>query len=61
VKRGRRGKRRAHSLKDRRGIPDFEYRLDLYRLMAPFLPMEEGHSDMKTVVFGTVADTNENL
>ncbi|WP_458094199.1 NYN domain-containing protein [Roseomonas sp. WA12] len=50
----------AHSLHDakQRGVIDFEYRLDLYRLM-DLLVRAEGPT--RAAVFGSVTDTNEGL
>jgi uncharacterized LabA/DUF88 family protein len=50
----------ARSLHDakQRGVIDFEYRLDLYRLI-DLLVRAEGQT--RAVVFGSVTDTNEGL
>ena len=50
----------ARSLEDarQRGVPDFNYRLDLYRLMT-LLRQVEG--DTRAVVFGSVTDANMGL
>ncbi|MFC0385980.1 NYN domain-containing protein [Muricoccus vinaceus] len=50
----------ASSLEDakQRGVIDFDYRLDLYRLMA-LLQQVEG--DTRAVVFGSVTDSNAGL
>ena len=50
----------AHSLHDakQRGVIDFEYRLDLYRLM-DLLVRAEGAT--RAVVFGSMTDSNEGL
>jgi uncharacterized LabA/DUF88 family protein len=50
----------AHSLHDakQRGVIDFEYRLDLYRLMGLLIRAE---GPTRAVVFGSITDTNEGL
>ncbi|MBB5696444.1 NYN domain-containing protein [Muricoccus pecuniae] len=50
----------ARSLEDarQRGVLDFDYRLDLYRLMTL---IEQPESDTRGVVFGSVTDTNGGL
>ncbi|MFC7739257.1 hypothetical protein ACFQX4_26635 [Roseomonas sp. GCM10028921] len=50
----------ARSLEDARqgGVLDFDYRLDLYRLMTL---LQQPESDTRGVVFGSVTDTNGGL
>ena len=50
----------ARSLEDarQRGVLDFDYRLDLYRLMTL---LQQSESDMRGVVFGNVTNTNGGL
>lgn len=50
----------AHSLHDarQRGVLDFEYRLDLYRLMALLTRAE---APVRAVLFGSTTDSNEGV
>ena len=50
----------ARSMEDarQRGILDFDYRLDLYRLMTL---LRQAPGDTRAVVFGSVTDSNEGL
>lgn len=50
----------AHSLHDarKRGVLDFEYRLDLYRLMTL---LTQAGAPVRAVLFGSTTDTNEGV